>query len=527
MVASPRGAVLQACLAAAFACAPLGAVAQSLTDSIRDRLAVRVAAEAPALEGFYARRAFQPVWSGDAATLPRMVELREIVSNAGQDGLRPANYPLPPFHPPLDADSLAAFDLALTRTTLRYAADLATGRVDPAAVDTVWTAAAQEIDVADALGGLLDSWRLPAIRGALSPPQPGYARLRTALARYRDIAARGGWPALPDGLVLASGDSSPAISILRARLVAEGDLTAPGDTRDRYDTLLAEAVRRFQRRHGLAPDAEVGPATLAELSVPVEDRIREIELNLERWRWLPRELGDRYLAVNSAALELVVVQGDSTVMRMRAVVGRPDWPTPIVSSRVTGLQFAPTWNIPRSIAVPEVAPLARRDPAYLRRERIHVFRDSAGGIEIDPAAVDWSQVSESTFTFQLRQEPGGTNPLGGVKFYLPSRFNVFIHDTPHRALFRQPVRTASHGCIRVERAADLAAYLLDNPARWPRDSIRLAMNRLESRWVALAHPVPVHLWYWTAWAEADGTVEFRPDVYGWDQRLADALAAPR
>ncbi len=510
--------------AALVVVSPRATAGQSLADSVGERLRTLVTTEAPALQRLYERRAFQPVWSGDAGPLPRVVELRQILSEVDQDGLRPADYPLPPLRPPLDPDSLADFDLALTRTALRYAADLATGRADPAAVDSVWTAAPREIDVADVLGGLVDSWRLPALRGTLSPPQPGYARLRTALARYRDIAARGGWPVFANGPVLAPGDTGPAISLLRARLVAEGDLTAAVGTSDRYDALLVEAVRRFQRRHGLAPDGGVGPATLAELNVSVADRIRQIELNLERWRWLPRALGERYLAVNSAALELEVVQGDSAVMRMRAVVGRPDWPTPIVSSRVTALQFAPTWNIPRSIAVQEVAPLVRRDTAYLRRERIHVYRDSAGAAEVDPAAVDWSQVSESTFAFQLRQEPGGTNPLGGVKFFFPSRFNVFIHDTPHRALFREPVRTASHGCIRVERAADVAVYLLDDAARWPRDSIRAAMDRLEGRWVGLPAQVPVHVGYWTAWAEADGTVEFRPDVYGWDLRLAGALA---
>ncbi len=437
----------------------------------------------------------------------------------------PADYPLPPLRPALDPDVLAGFDLALTRAALRYAADLADGRVDPAAVDTAWTAAPRAIEVAYVLAGLLDSWRLPAIRSALSPPHAGYTRLRAALARYREIADRGGWPVFPESLALAPGDSGESVSILRTRLAVEGDVKARLDSGDRYDAVLQEAVRRFQRRHGLAPDGEVGPGTLAALNVPVAQRIREIELNLERWRWLPRELGERYLAVNSAALELVVGQGDSTVMRMRAVVGRPDWPTPIVSSQITSLQFGPTWNIPRSIAVQEVAPLARRDTAYLRRERIHMFRDSAGAAEIDPATVDWSQVSEGTFSYQLRQEPGGTNPLGGVKFVFANRFNVFIHDTPHRALFREPVRTASHGCVRAERAADLAVYLLHDPTRWPRDSIRGAMDRLDGRWVPLGDSVPVHLVYWTAWAEADGTVEFRRDLYGWDRRLADALAA--
>ena len=209
------------------------------------------------------------------------------------------------------------------------------------------------------------------------------------------------------------------------------------------------------------------------------------------------------------------------------MVGRLDWPTPIVSSRITGLQFAPAWNIPRSIALQEILPVVRRDPGYLHRQRIRVFPDSAGGAEIDPATVDWSVVTDSTFAFHLRQDPGGANPLGGVRFFLPSRFDVFLHDTPARALFREPVRTASHGCVRVDRAVDLAAYLLDNPARWPRDSIRRAMKRPEGRWVALRRPIPVHLAYWTAWVDHDGTVQFRDDVYGWDGELESVLAVTR
>lgn len=527
MAAAYRRIVLGTCAGVALGFGASGVAAQSLTDSISARLAARIPIGAPALAGFYTRRAFQPAWSGDAGPLPRVVELQRILSDADRDGLRPGDYALPSLRPALDPDVLAGFDLALTRAALRYGTDLAGGRVDPAAVDTVWTAAPREIDVADTLAVLLDSWRLPALTRALSPQQAGYVKLRAALGRYREIAARGGWPVLAERVALALGDSGASVPVLRARLAAEGYLAAPAGPGDRYDAALQAAVRRFQERHGLAPDGDVGPATLAALNVPVDERIREMELNLERWRWLPRDLGARYVAVNAAALELVVIEGDSTVMRVRAVVGRPDWPTPIVSSRIIGLQFAPTWNIPRSIAVQEVAPLARRDTAYLRRERIRVFRDSAGAAEVDPVAVDWAQVSESTFALQLRQEPGGTNPLGRVKFYFASRFNVFIHDTPYPALFREPVRTASHGCIRVERAADLALYLLRNPTRWPRDSVRAAMARFEERWVTLAEAVPVHVTYWTAWADPDGTVEFRPDMYGWDELLAGALLQRR
>jgi murein L,D-transpeptidase YcbB/YkuD len=329
---------------------------------------------------------------------------------------------------------------------------------------------------------------------------------------------------VPAGPPLPPGSRSPRVAVLRRRLTAEG-YTAPAEGEpERVDSGLLAAIREFQDRHGLTADGIIGVATRNALNLSAAARLQQITVNLERWRWLPRDLGDRYIVVNSVAFTLEIVNRDHPVLTMRAIVGRPDWPTPIASSRVTDAVFRPLWHVPRAIAARELLPLLQRDRGYLAREGMRVFGDSAtGGREVDPATIDWSAVTESTFAYQLVQEPGPDNPLGGVKLVFWTPFDVFIHDTPTRPLFSERLRTLSHGCIRVEEAAELATYLLPE---WSVDSIHAAMTVGRERRVRLRASIPVHLVYFTAWSEADGKVAFRDDAYGWDERLAAALAPP-
>jgi L,D-transpeptidase YcbB len=400
-------------------------------------------------------------------------------------------------HQHLDGDGAWALDSLLTRTFLLYARDLSQGRIAPQAVDTEWTAARRTLDLATLLDAATEQDNPVTLLQTVAPPHAGYHALQIALRRYRELAHAGDWP-----------------RELGQRLAVEGyDTTAGVDA----------AVREFQRLHGLTADGVVGPVTRAALDVSPAARAEQIALNLERWRWLPRNLGTRHVMVNSAAFTLDLVEHDSTVWQTRAIVGRLDWPTPIVSSVATGFMFRPVWKVPRIIAARELLQLIQRDSTYVRRERFHVFSDSLGGlrgIELDPALIDWRAVSESTFTYQLAQDPGGDNPLGGVKLVFWNPYSVFIHDTPARPLFEKRARAFSHGCVRVEHAATLVAQLL--PA-WPSDSIRRAMVSGRERWVRLPRAIPVHLAYWTAWVGDDGLVAFVTDSYGWDAELATAL----
>jgi murein L,D-transpeptidase YcbB/YkuD len=315
------------------------------------------------------------------------------------------------------------------------------------------------------------------------------------------------------------------VRALRRRLAAEVGSAAADTASDRYDRALEQLVQRFQASHGLTADGVIGTVTRGALNVPADQRLRQIDMNLERWRWLPRRLGERYIMVNSAAFSLALVGHDTAVLTMRAIVGRVDWPTPIIISRVTKLIFHPSWDIPKKIVLAEVVPFVLRDTGYLARERITVLRWTNGAWRpVDRHAVDWRSLNDSSYSLRLVQAPGATNPLGGVKFEFANRFGSYIHDTPQRSLFEQRIRTFSHGCIRAERAARLARILLADSAQWPRDSVEGAMRGPETRVVTLERGIPVYVSYWTAWVDPDGTLQFRDDVYGWDTMLAGLVA---
>jgi L,D-transpeptidase YcbB len=491
------------------------------------------------LPQFYARRAYELAWSTEAGPQPQVDMLIDALRYSGREGLRPDDYYLAPIEATrtavrsrqaqqtaLDPCQLVDLDLLLTEAFFRYGTHVQVGRIPPPTIDGAGESNHQEEDdLATVLETGLASNQLADSLRSLPPSHPGYAQLRRALARYRAVEAQGGWPIVPDGPPLSKGARGERVVALRTRLVMAGDLD-PGLPHQAalFDEAIEHALRRFQRRHGLAVDGVVSPTTRAALNVPVEARVRELELNMERWRWLPRDLGSRYILVNIANSTLEVVERGSPVLRMRVIVGRPDRRTPVLSARMTSLVLSPYWHVPPRIAIEDQLPLIRRDPAYLTKQGLTIFQSWGDEARtIDPHTIDWSKVTADTFSYRLRQDPGPRNALGRMKFMFPNRFQVYLHDTPSRKLFAKRGRALSSGCIRLERAIDLAAYVLRGDPHWSRERILAAIEKPSEQTVRLPEPIPVHLVYWTAWAHPDGTVQFRQDIYAADQALESAL----
>ena len=475
------------------------------------------------LERLYGGWSWRALWLGPEGPLARAESLLAWADGAAGDGLDPGRYDASGIRALLrePGDSARAVaDERLSELFLRLGRDLSAGRVIPGRVDSLWDGHVAPPNVVAALDEGIRRNDVGSALAGLRPRVSEYGALRLALAHLRSIAAQGGWPSLPVGPDLAPGDSGPRVAMLRARLaVTEGPVGDAESTR--FDDAMAGAVRRFQRRNGLPADGVVGPETRAALDVPVADRITTLELNLERWRWVPRTLGSRYLLVNIPAFLLELHDSGRVRMSLRAIVGRKDWPTPITSAWMDGVTFRPEWNVPTRIAVQEVLPLERDHPGYLRREGFRVARGDGGG-PVDPDSVDWRTVDTAAFPFRLIQSPGPDNPLGVLRFDVRDPFNVAIHDTPEHALFNDRVRLFSHGCVRVDGAASLAAQLLPG---WSESDVRDAMQGQANRAVGFSRRLRVLLAYETAWVDDDGAVQFRRDVYGWDDELAAALAA--
>jgi murein L,D-transpeptidase YcbB/YkuD len=279
-----------------------------------------------------------------------------------------------------------------------------------------------------------------------------------------------------------------------------------------------ESIEQFQIRHGLEPTGAIDRPTLAALNTPIDERIRQVAISLERWRWMPDELGERHIFVNIPQYMLQARENHQPVFEARVVVGRLRDTTPVFSDEMTELVFSPYWNIPETIATDETMPAMEKDPDYLKRSNIEVLRASGKRVEVvDPSSVDWSD-PRARRAVSFRQRPGSSNALGLVKFLFPNRFDVYIHDTPSVSLFRRQGRAFSHGCIRIQDPRGLAGYVLRDQPEWTAEAIDRAMQSGREQHVALSAAIPVHIVYFTAWVDHHGALHFASDVYGYDKK---------
>lgn len=490
---------------------------------------------------FYVRRDFLPAWSSGGRMRPEALTLLTALCRLEEEALNPRDYrveaiagllyeALRPGRP-ASPELFAELDLLLTDAFFVGSSHLARGKVDQDTLLPDWSSPPREADIPARLeDSLLGREPVDQALLCLSPSHPAYRRLVKVRADYRVLAAEGGWPAIPRGPGLKRGDKGKRVRALRARLRAGGDLGAAEARRGRtsvYGDELAAAVAGFQKRHGLAATGEADEATLASLAVPAATRLRQIEANLERWRWLRRDLGARHIVVNIADFHLEAVENGAASFRMKIVVGNASWQTPVFSADMTHFVVNPYWNTPENVLARELINYIRADPKYLESNGMTLLRPAPDGErEMLREEIDWRAVDRGRIAFRLRQDPGPANVLGRIKFMLPNPYDVYLHDTPYREDFGKSVRAFSHGCIRIEKPEDLALWLLAGDRRWSAEKLDRALASLTDLTVKVAGRVPVHVTYATAWADADGTVEFREDVYGRDESLRAALEAP-
>jgi murein L,D-transpeptidase YcbB/YkuD len=477
---------------------------------------------------FYAERGYAPAWLTPDGAFPLADDLLDAVAGASGNGLDPGHYPVDTLRAAVYAGDAAPADrietdVLLSHLFLTYARHLYQGRIDPAEFEELdWHMRRPSVDYAAVLAHALAAERVPETLDRLAPADPEYRGLLRLLARLRDEGNR---PRVPGPFRAGLGDRNPGVASAREYLRAVGDL-APGPDPDPevVDARMEDAVRAFQARHGLDPDGVIGPRTLAQMNVSVKERIRCVALNLERRRWFPDDLPDRYLIVNVPRFEVEAREDGKPVLTLRAIAGTVDNPTPLFSDEMEFIQLNPFWHVPEKIAREEILEKVREDSTYIHTEKFDVFDEN--GSRVDPGGVAWNGLVADSLKYRFRQAPGTRNPLGTIKFLFPNRFSVYMHDTNNRQLFDRTARAMSHGCIRIEQPLRLASYLLQDTGVWSSDSLRAAIDRKSRQRITLARPEPVYLTYFTAFTD-DGKPEYREDVYGRDAMMQSALQAYR
>ena len=546
------GLILLAALAAVLAPQLRSQQPAPVAESVQAQIATAVAAyRAPprsssvdngateALRSVYAQRANAPLWSRDGHATPQAQALIRELQRADTYGLRREDYAgdaiaalaeKPAGSAVADAARWARFDVQLSGAALRFMSDLHYGRVKPTSVGFNLVTMHQRIDLGASLAALADATDVAKTINEIEPPFHQYARLKGALSKYLDLAQHPELKNLPaiSGSI-KPGNAYAGAPALRRLLVALGDLPAGGSTPADETTLtpeLSAGVRAFQQRHGLTPDGALGKTTFTALTTPFAKRVRQMDLTLERWRWLP-PFDTPPIIVNIPQFRLFAFRTTedrvADILQMDVIVGKTYTQTPVFESDMRYVVFRPYWDIPPSILRKEMLPKIRANPGYVAANRLQIVGgqgDDSPVVAPSPAAIE----GLASGKLRLRQIPGPDNALGLVKFMFPNVYNVYLHSTPAHRLFGETVRAFSHGCIRVSDPAALGTYVMrDEPGEWTREKVEAAMNGTKTQRVNLQHPIRVLILYGTALATEAGPVLFFDDLYGLDRKLEQQL----
>ncbi len=472
---------------------------------------------------FYRERDFKLGWFKNNEIVPQAKAMLDMISKAGEEGLDPKKYQFKDFNTLFanlesakrDSAKFTAIqkeiDVALSSTYFVWASDYYRGVIIPRDNEEIeWDVKKNKIKLHKALMTVLKERESKYSYASFSPLHPDYARLKSALATYRQIQAAGGWPSVSANPKLKEGQKMPVVAALKKRLgLSSADST--------FNTETINALKKFQSQQGMKPDGVLGTETARLLNIPIELRIKQIILNMERWRWIPKSFEEDYLIVNIPEYRLRVYEKGKEQIAMNVIVGKTMNSTPIFSDKMENVVLAPYWNIPASIVRDELGPKIARDPGYLDRSNMELI--DAKGNQVSPSKINWSSVTRENWKYILRKKPGPKNDLGDVKFIFPNTNDIYLHDTPHDELFSQAKRNFSHGCVRVERPLELAEYLL-GPVGWDMNKIQSTIALGQEKQVKLKQVLPVYLVYFTAWADENGNVNFREDIYGHDKTLS-------
>jgi murein L,D-transpeptidase YcbB/YkuD len=522
--------LLLLCLVPAHALEPTAEQIRKFSEAILDgsdrSIGGQQIAATTLLPSFYAGRDFQPVW----LEKERLRELLRVLESAEEHGLNPEDYHYPTlagWPESTDPMQLAARDVLATEALIRFGYHLHFGKIDAASLDPDWnlTRRLQNEEPVAVLEQAVAAPKLDIfLTTRLEPDGTFYAGLRAGLARYREIAAAGGWPMVPEGPTLRPGDRDPRVAAVRARLAVTDAAADQSSDLQWFDPDLVSAVEHFQARHGLDADGIIGARTIEAMNVPVASRIDQLKANLERTRWVFRDLEPRFLIVNIAGFEAYVVADRKVTWKSRVQVGKPYRKTPVFKKKMTYLVLGPTWTVPPTILREDIIPKIKKDPGYLARKDM-VLLDRSGKL-VDISNVDLTAISADNFPYTVRQEPGPKNALGRIKFMFPNQHFVYLHDTPSQTLFDRAERTSSSGCIRVEQPISLAAELLGDPTEWSETRVEERISKASNETVTLTDPIMVFLMYWTSVPDDNGDVKFFSDVYSRDQAVLDGLRQP-
>ena len=520
--AAPPGVAAPAAVPPAPALAP---DAVALKAALQAEMAELPADRRSAIDGFFAARGYAPFWTEPGSARPD--ELVAALEAADAQGLPRSRYAPDAlalmFDTPGDQGAAAAREVAAMGAYLGLATDLSVGIVDPSGISPEISVNPTPPAASVLLAALADA-PVPEALHAFEPASPDYARLVAEKARLEALSQGEAWgPAVSEGPTLHPGDSSPRVAELRTRLARLGYVVPTAESAgEGFDDGLAQSVQTFQEDYGLVGDGVVGSRTLAAVNAPVETRLAQVVVNLERMRWMPRDLGERYLFVNIPDFTVKLYEGGQVAWQSKVVVGKTKvTETPEFSDEVSYLVVNPTWHIPDSIAIRDYLPKLQKDPMVLKRQNIRLL--TRAGTEINPKLVDFTQYTPENFPFRIKQRPADDNALGKVKFMFPNQFSIYLHDTPHREYFARDVRAFSNGCIRVEKPTELAEILLAGQADDPAAAFDGWVAAKTERNVTLKRAIPVHITYRTVWFDDAGTAVYRPDVYGRDARVLEVL----